>query len=84
MAADSGVGLRYVKEGTPLYNLCGNWCILLKKALYCIYPKNIVEFIVFDFTTDSIKVERREKETSIKEQILSGEIVKNSNLTFAS
>jgi len=82
MAADSGVGLRYVKEGTPFIILAAIGDTS-KKALYCIYPKNIVEFIVFDFTTDSIKVERREKETSIKEQILSGEIVKNSNLTFA-
>jgi len=82
LAADSIVGLRYVKEGTPFLILAAIGDTS-KKALYCIYPKNIVEFIVFDFTGDSIIVERREKETSVKEQILSGEIIKNSNLTFA-
>lgn len=43
----------------------------------------MVEFIVFDFTTDSVIVTKKEKETSVAEKILSGEIVKNSNLTFA-
>lgn len=82
MAADSTVGLRYVKEGIPFIILAAIGDTS-QKALYCIYPKNIVEFIVFDFTKDSIKVERRQKETSVTEQLLSGEIVKNSNLTFA-
>lgn len=82
MAADSTVGLRYVKEGTPFIILAeiGDTS---KKAQYCIYPKNVVEFIVFDFRGDSVFVEKREKETSVKEKILSGEIIKNSNLTFA-
>ncbi len=82
LAADSLVGLKYVKEGVPFLVLSeiGDTS---KKALYCIYPKNVVEFVVFDFRNDSVVVTKREKETSTAEKILSGEIVKNSNLTFA-
>lgn len=82
LAADSAVGLRYIKEGTGYIMLCD-----LKDTAanikYCIYPKNVVEFVVFDFTKDSIIVEKREKESAITEKMLSGEIIKNSNLTFA-
>jgi murein DD-endopeptidase MepM/ murein hydrolase activator NlpD len=82
LAADSLVGLKYVKEGVPFMVLAqiGDTS---KKAMYCIYPKNIVEFVVFDFRNDSVVVTKKEKETSTAEKILSGEIVKNSNLTFA-
>lgn len=81
-AADSLVGLRYIKEGTPYIMLCklGDTSA---NIMYCIYPKNVVEFVVFDFTTDSIMVEKREKEWEEKEMMLSGEIIQNSNLTFA-
>jgi len=81
-AADSLVGLRYIKEGTPYIMLC-NLDDTAQNVQYCIYPKNVVDFIVFDFTQDSIIVEKREKESSIAERIVSGEIIKNSNLTFA-
>ena len=81
-AADSLVGLRYIKEGTPYIMLCG-LNDTAHNVQYCIYPKNVVDFIVFDFTQDSIIVEKREKESSIEERIVSGEIIKNSNLTFA-
>lgn len=82
LAADSLVGLKYVKEGVPFMVLAqiGDTS---KKAMYCIYPKNVVEFVVFDFRNDSVVVTKKEKETSTTEKILSGEIVKNSNLTFA-
>jgi murein DD-endopeptidase MepM/ murein hydrolase activator NlpD len=81
-AADSLVGLRYIKEGTPYIMLC-DLNDTSKNIQYCIYPKNVVDFVVFDFTQDSIIVEKREKESSIAERIISGEIIKNSNLTFA-
>ena len=54
-----------------------------RKIQYCIYPKNIIEYVVFDFTKDSILVQRHEKEYEVSERIISGEIIKNSNLTFA-
>ena len=80
-AADSLVGLRYVKEGTPfiILSALGDTS---QNAEYIIYPQNIVDFVVFDFR-DSVRVEKRSKPNEVKEQILSGEIIKNSNLTFA-
>ena len=81
LAADSTVGLRYVKAGTPYIILSG-----LKDTSnavqYCIYPMNLVDYVVFTFT-DSIEVEKRSKPNMITEHIMSGEIIKNSNLTFA-
>ena len=81
-AADSLVGLRYIKEGTPFIILqtLGDTS---KNIQYCIYPKNVVDYVVFDFTQDSILVEKRQKPFEIKEQLISGEIIQNSNLTFA-
>lgn len=81
MAADSAVGLRYIKEGNPFIILCAPGDTS-QKALYCIYPKNVVDYVVFNFT-DSIFVEKRSKPSEVKEKIMSGEIVQNSNLTFA-
>jgi murein DD-endopeptidase MepM/ murein hydrolase activator NlpD len=80
-AADSLVGLLYVKEGTPflILSAIGDTA---ETAEYFIYPKNIVDFVVFDFR-DSVYVEKRSKQNEVNEKILSGEIIKNSNLTFA-
>ena len=80
-AADSLVGLKYVKEGTSfiILSALGDTS---QKAEYIIYPQNIVDFVVFDFR-DSVRVEKRSKPNEVKEQMLSGEIIKNSNLTFA-
>ena len=80
-AANSSVGLRYVKEGTPfiILSALGDTS---ETAEYFIYPKNIVDFVVFDFK-DSVSVEKRSKPSEVNEKMLSGEIIKNSNLTFA-
>lgn len=80
-AADSLVGLRYVKEGDP-FMILAEMGDTARKAKYCIYPKNIVEYVIFDFT-DSVFVEKKVKPHEENEKIISGEIVKNSNLTFA-
>jgi len=81
-AADSLVGLKYIKEGTPFIML-KDMVDTAKNIQYCIYPKNVVDYIVFDFTQDSTIVERRQKPFEVKEQLISGEIIQNSNLTFA-
>lgn len=80
-AADSLVGLRYVKEGTPFIILC-EMGDTSETAQYCIYPKNIVDYVIFDFS-DSVVVTKESKPNEVAEQILSGEIIQNSNLTFA-
>lgn len=82
LAADSTIGLKFVKEGVGFLVLSAKGDTS-QKALYCVYPKNLVEYVVFDFRGDSVSVEKKEKETSVAEKMLSGEIVKNSNLTFA-
>ena len=81
MAADSVVGLKYITAGKP-FMILAELGDTTQTAKYCIYPKNIVDYIVFDFT-DSIVVQKHQKPNTITEKILSGEIVKNSNLTFA-
>jgi murein DD-endopeptidase MepM/ murein hydrolase activator NlpD len=81
LAADSNVGLKYITTGTP-FIILANLNDTSKAAQYCIYPKNIVDYIVFDFT-DSISVTKNQKPNTVTEKVLSGEIVKNSNLTFA-
>ncbi|MBD3639105.1 MAG: peptidoglycan DD-metalloendopeptidase family protein [Crocinitomicaceae bacterium] len=81
-AADTLVGLKYIKEGNGFMMLCDPKDTA-KRVQYCIYPKNMVDYIVFDFTRDSIIVERKQKEYEVTEKMISGEIVKNSNLTFA-
>jgi murein DD-endopeptidase MepM/ murein hydrolase activator NlpD len=81
LAADSLIGLRYISAGEPFIILCETGDTS-KTAKYCIYPKNIVETVIFDFT-DSIHVKIHAKENKITEKMISGEIVKNSNLTFA-
>ena len=81
MAADSLIGLKYITAGKP-FMILAELGDTSKTAKYCIYPKNIVDYIVFDFT-DSIVVKKHQKQNTITEKILSGEIVKNSNLTFA-
>ena len=80
-AADSLIGLRYVKEGDP-FMILAEIGDTNRAAQYCIYPKNIVEYVIFDFT-DSVFVEKKEKPHEETERIISGEIVQNSNLTFA-
>ncbi|MEX1002542.1 MAG: peptidoglycan DD-metalloendopeptidase family protein [Crocinitomicaceae bacterium] len=81
-AADSLVGLRYIKEGNPYMMLC-DINDTARRIKYCVYPKSVIDYVVFDFTADSIIVQKRQKEFEVKEQMISGEIVKNSNLTFA-
>lgn len=82
LAADSLVGLRYIKEGTP-YLMLSDMHDTAKNIKYCVYPKNVVDYIVFDFTGDSTIVERRQKPHETYERLISGEIIQNSNLTFA-
>ena len=81
MAADSTIGLKYITKGTPVLLLFENEDSL-DKLQYCIYPKNRVEYVIFDFS-DSVFVSKEEKENAINERVLSGEIIENSNLTLA-
>ena len=81
MAADSVIGLKYVNPGTQVL-LLQNKDDTIKTLLYAVYPKNEVDFIIFDFT-DSVYVELNTKPHTVEQKILAGEIIANSNLTLA-
>ena len=79
-AADSLIGLKYIKAGTPVLMLMSQ--DTLENLQYCIYPKNKVDYIVFNFT-DSVNVQKFTKPNTVKEQLITGEIIEHSNLTLA-
>ena len=81
LAADSLVGLKYIKEGTP-YIMLSALGDTSGRLQYCIYPKNVVDYVVFDFR-DSVYVEKHSKSSEVNERTITGEIIKNSNLTVA-
>ncbi|MFD1551492.1 M23 family peptidase [Putridiphycobacter roseus] len=81
MAADSSIGLKYVTTGTPVM-LLQSKKDTAARLLYCVYPKNEVEYVVFNFT-DSVEVSLEVKPHAVEEKILSAEIIANSNLTVA-
>jgi murein DD-endopeptidase MepM/ murein hydrolase activator NlpD len=81
MAADSVVGLKYVTTGTPVLMLQSK-SDTVAKLLYAIYPKNEVDYVIFDFR-DSVMVSPKTKPHSVEQKVLSGEIIANSNLTLA-
>lgn len=81
LAADSAVGLKYVSTGTPVLMLQKKQDTV-PNLLFAVYPKNEVEYVIFDFT-DSVTVSLKSKPHSLKQKVLTGEIVANSNLTLA-
>lgn len=81
LAADSLIGLKYVSSGKPVLML-QNKQDTSSHLLYAIYPKNEVEYVVFDFT-DSVMVKLGKKPHKIQQKVLTGEIIEHSNLTLA-
>ena len=77
-AADSLVGLRYVKEGTPFIILSALGDTSQKDTSFILRILGILWSLILEIPC----VEKRSKPNEVKEQMLSGEI-KNSNLTFA-
>lgn len=72
-------GLKFITEGNK-YTVLRN-----KKdssqTYYCIYEKNRVEYIIFDFR-DSVNVTLVKRPVTITQKEIGGEIAKNSNLVF--
>lgn len=81
LSADSLIGLKYVKSGKSVLMLEDKQDTAAN-LLYAIYPKNEVEYVVFDFR-DSVKVTLGKKPHTTEEKVLTGEIIENSNLTLA-
>lgn len=81
MGQDSTVNFKYVKPGRE-YLILSALGDTSKTAQVFIYDKNKVEYAVIDLR-DSIDVQVKRRPTEVKEKMMTGEIVKNSNLTFA-
>lgn len=71
--------LNYITTGNKYMVLCAQ-NDTSKKALFCIYEKNLVEYYIFDFR-DSVSVKLVKRPTDTIEKSITGVILKNSNLT---
>ena len=77
LAKDSA-GLKYVTTGRPYSVFCTKDDS--GKIAYCVYEKNVSEYVIFDFT-DNLKVIKGEKPIKTRRKEISGVIEKNSNLS---
>jgi len=71
--------LNYITSGNKYMVLCARKDTS-KKAMYCIYEKNLVEYYIFDFR-DSVNVKLVRRPTDTVETSVAGIIEKDSNLT---
>ncbi|MFK8043965.1 MAG: peptidoglycan DD-metalloendopeptidase family protein [Crocinitomicaceae bacterium] len=81
LAADSLINLKYVTAGDQVLML-QNKRDSINNLLFAIYPKNKVEYVIFDFR-DSVVVSLEKKPNTVEQRMLTGEIIANSNLTLA-
>ena len=79
LSKDSLVDLRYIASGKSYLMLCEKEDTN-KTIQYCIYDKNVYEYVVFDFT-DSLHVYKIKRPVNIVEQEMAGMISKGSNLS---
>ena len=66
---DSLVGLKHISKGKPFTIFYPKGDSI--KAQYCVYQKNKIEYIVYDFT-DTINVYKKEKDVTIQRKMGSG------------
>ena len=76
---DSLVDLSYITTGKNYMMLCDKMDTA-NTLQYCVYDKNIYEYVVFDFT-DSVRVYKVERPVEEEEKQLTGIIKKGSNLS---
>ena len=77
---DSTVGLNYVVAGKP-YAVVYVLGDTSKIARYVVYEPDVYSYVTFDYSTDSVVVTKTKKAVHVQERIISGEIIKNSNLS---
>lgn len=80
-ARDSLVGLNYIVSGRP-FMVLKDPEDTLGRAQYLVYEPDVFSYVIFDFTQDTIQIKRSNKNILITERVISGEIEKNSNLSF--
>lgn len=76
--AKDSAGLNYITEGNKYTVLRSRDT---SKTYCCIYEKNRVEYVIFDFS-DSLNVKHIKRPVTIEEKTLTGVIEKNSNLVL--
>jgi murein DD-endopeptidase MepM/ murein hydrolase activator NlpD len=79
-AKDSAVGLKYVLAGKP-FTILTRKGDTSKTIEHMIYEPDVFSYITFDFTKDSVVIEKKERPTSITQKMISGVIHPNSNLS---
>ncbi len=77
---DSTVGLNYVVAGKP-YAVVYAVGDTSKTARYVVYEPDVYSYVIFDYSSDSVVVTKTKKDVRVEERIISGEIIKNSNLS---
>lgn len=81
VAKDSTVNWKYVVPGK-------RFMVFASKndsndVRHIIYVKNKIEYVQIDFDADEFKIKLKRKPVEVEEIMLSGEIIKNSNLTVS-
>lgn len=77
---DNKIGLNYVNVGRP-YAVFYATQDTSRFAKFVVYEPDVYSYVTFDYTSDSVIVTKTMKDVRIEERIISGEIVKNSNLS---
>lgn len=79
-AKDSSVALKYINAGKP-------FMVLTKKGdttrtvQHMVYEPDVFSYITFDFTNDSVQINRQNRPVLVEEKTISGMIYPNSNLS---
>ena len=77
---DATIGLNYVNEGRP-FAVFHSKKDKSRIAKYVVYEPDVYSYITFNFSSDSVVITKTMKDVRIEERIISGEILKNSNLS---
>lgn len=79
-AKDSTIGLKYVLAGKP-FTVLTEKGDTSRTVQHLVYEPDVFSYITFDFTGDSVSIEKKERPTSITRKMVSGVIHPNSNLS---
>ena len=79
-AKDSTVGLKYVLAGKP-FSILTKKGDTSKTVQHMIYEPDVFSYITFDFSQDSVVIERKNRDISVSRKMVSGVIQQNSSLS---
>lgn len=79
-ARDSSVALKYINAGKPFMVLTAKGDTT-KTIQHMVYEPDVFSYITFDFTNDSVQINRQNRPVLVEEKEISGMIYPNSNLS---